>query len=222
MSMGAVVRVGDTVRRATHRRSGYVDDVLRHLAASGFTGAPRPLGRDEQGRQILTFIEGEVPSAADDAPFLVSDARIRSATTLIRAFHDATASSELRGDQEVVCHGDLGPHNTVFRGDVAVGIIDFDDDVAPGRRLDDFAQAVWGFADLTDDTVAVAEQVRRTRLMCDVYGGVTPADIVEALVASFRRARDRHRSNGLTGAERVFEDLLDRMGRYGPGMSSPL
>jgi Ser/Thr protein kinase RdoA (MazF antagonist) len=209
--MSGPVRVGDTIRRPVHPRSGYVDELLRRLAGAGFTGAPLPLGYDEQGRQILTFIEGEVPAAVEGAPFRLSDARLRSAAVLMRAFHDATVSSGLRGDAQVVCHGDLGPHNTVFRGDMAVGIIDFEDDVGPGRRLDDVAQAVWGFADLTDDTVPVAEQARRTRLMCEAYGDVTPADIVEALITRFRRARDQHRADGLTGAEQVFEHLLTWM-----------
>lgn len=58
-----VVRVGDTIRRPAHARSAYVDELLRRLPAAGFDGAPRPLGYDELGRQILTFIEGEVPPA---------------------------------------------------------------------------------------------------------------------------------------------------------------
>jgi hypothetical protein len=89
------VRVGDTMRRPAHDRSAYVDALLRHLAEVGFSGAPRPLGYDEHGRQILTFIEGEVP--AGEGPFRGSDAQIRSATALIREIHDATASSMLRG-----------------------------------------------------------------------------------------------------------------------------
>jgi Ser/Thr protein kinase RdoA (MazF antagonist) len=207
------VRVGDTMRRPAHHRSAYVDAVLRHLADGGFTGTPRPLGYDDAGRQILTYIPGEVPDGA--GPYRLSDARLRSAAALIRSFHDATATSALRGDQEVISHGDLGPHNTVFRGEEAVGLIDFDEDLGPGRRLDDFAQAVWGFADLTDAEVAVAEQARRTRLMCDVYGGVTPPAVVEALTARFRRAHDQHLAAGRPGAVRVFAGLLTWMDRFG-------
>lgn len=212
------VRVGSTLRRPSHHRSAYVDALLLHLVDVGFAGAPRPLGYDDRGRQILTFIEGEV--AAGEGPCLFPDSRILSATALIRAFHDATVSSPLRERQEVVCHGDLGPHNTVFHGEQAVAIIDFEDDVGPGRRVDDFAQAVWGFADLTDPGVAVAEQARKTRLMCDVYGGITPAAVVEALTARFRRARDHHRGAGLCGAVRVFDDLLTWMARFGGQIAS--
>lgn len=58
-----LVRVDGTTRRPPHHRSAYVDVLLQHLADAGFVGAPRPLGYDERGRQVLTFVEGEVPHA---------------------------------------------------------------------------------------------------------------------------------------------------------------
>jgi len=36
-----------------------VHGVLAHLAGNGFAGSPRPLGLDEQGREVLTFLPGE-------------------------------------------------------------------------------------------------------------------------------------------------------------------
>lgn len=134
---------------------------------------------------------------------------------LIRAFHDATVTCALRADQEVVCHGDLGPHNTVFRGEEAIALIDFDADVGPGRRLDDFAHAVWCFADLTEADVALAEQARKTRLMCDAYPGMTPAAVVEALTVRFHRARAQHLAAARHDGVRVFDDLLQWMARWG-------
>jgi hypothetical protein len=125
-----IVRVGQTVRRALHQRSDYVHALLRHLEAVGFDGAPRLLGIDAQGREVLTYLPGEVIIRS---PVWLSDARLDSAARLIRRFHDATAGSSLAGDQEVVGHGDLGPHNLVFDSDAAVGIIDWDASVARGR-----------------------------------------------------------------------------------------
>jgi aminoglycoside phosphotransferase (APT) family kinase protein len=207
-----LVRVGDTTRRPAHHRAGYVDALLRHLAAVGFTGAPRPLGYDDQGRHILTFVEGEVPTAS---PYRLSDRRIRSATALIRAFHDAAATSGLCADQETVCHGDLGPHNMVFRDEQAIALIDFDAHVGPGRRVDDFAHAVWCFADLTEQDVPVTEQRRKTNLMCEAYGGVTAAMVVEALTARFHRAHAQHLAAGRQGGVRAFEKLLRWMAVHG-------
>ena len=143
-------------------------------------------GYDERGREVLEFVEGEVPAGP---PYALSDARLLSAARLIRRFHDATVSSPLCRGQEVVCHGDLGAHNTVFRGEQAVALIDWDAGLAPGRRTVDFAHAVWCFADLTEDAVPVAEQARRTRLMCAAYPGMTPRLVVDELTARFHRAR---------------------------------
>jgi hypothetical protein len=157
-----LVRVGMTLRRPSYPRADVVDALLRHLEAMGFEGAPRVLGYDEQGRQVLSYLEGTVPHVS---PFNLLDEQLLSAAELVLAFHDATAMSPLCDGHEVVCHGDLGPHNTVFRGQRAVAIIDWDGDVRPGRRADDFAHAVWCFADLTEATVPVAEQARRARLI---------------------------------------------------------
>ncbi len=71
-----LVRVGSTTRRPAHHRSAYVDALLQHLVDVGFDGATRPLGYDERGRQVLTFIDGEVPPAV---PYRLGDAQLRSA-----------------------------------------------------------------------------------------------------------------------------------------------
>jgi hypothetical protein len=56
-----IVRVGDTVRRPLRPSSLTVQAYLAHLRDTGFTGAPLPLGVDEQGREVLSFVPGEVP-----------------------------------------------------------------------------------------------------------------------------------------------------------------
>ena len=56
-----VVRVGDTVCRPAGPHTPAVHALLSYLQTVGFEGAPRPLGIDERGREILSFIEGTVP-----------------------------------------------------------------------------------------------------------------------------------------------------------------
>lgn len=70
---------------------------------------------DEQGREILAFVEGVV--LHDYGEHALSDERLRNAAFLIRRFHDATVGSRLAAGEEIVCHNGLGPHNTVFVGD---------------------------------------------------------------------------------------------------------
>jgi hypothetical protein len=217
----AVVRVDDTVRRPRPRNSRFVHAVLRHLKAVQFTGAPRLLGEDEAGRDVLSFIQGEVdvPATGEPEPRL-SDAQLASAARLIRRFHDATAGSELAGGEGVVCHGDLGPHNTVFVGDEAIGLVDWDEGVAPGPRLIDFAHAVWCFVDVGETGGPVEEQGRRIRLMCEAYGWVQPSAVVDEMGALLERARDRHAIAGRRPAEVVFEELMRWMADQGEALKA--
>ena len=55
----AIVRVGNTVHRPTNYWTPAVHDVLNYLESINFKYSPRVLGFDEQGREILTFMEGE-------------------------------------------------------------------------------------------------------------------------------------------------------------------
>ncbi len=90
-SGGAVVRVGDTVRRPIRPQSEAVALFLRHLEAVGFEGAPRHLGADDRGREVLTWIEGDVgvppfPAWVADEQLLLGVARLQ------RALHQAAST----------------------------------------------------------------------------------------------------------------------------------
>ncbi|MFF0001825.1 hypothetical protein ACFYRZ_46055, partial [Streptomyces avermitilis] len=54
-----VVRVGDAVRRPVGPHSPFVHRLLKHLEDVGFDAAPRLLGTDAKGREILDFQHGE-------------------------------------------------------------------------------------------------------------------------------------------------------------------
>jgi aminoglycoside phosphotransferase (APT) family kinase protein len=213
-----VVRVGATVRRPLHVRSDYVHRLLGHLEQVGFAGAPRFLGIDGRGREVLTYFEGEVLVGS---PIRLSDERIISASRLIQRFHDATAGTVLVEEQEIVAHNDLGPHNIVFDGDEAVGIIDWDDGVAPGRRLVDFAHAVWCCADVCEPEVEVAEQARKTRLMCETYGRFTQQAVIDEITARFHRARADHARHGRDQGAVIFAPMVRWMEVHSPALKAP-
>jgi aminoglycoside phosphotransferase (APT) family kinase protein len=52
---------------------------------------------------------------------------------------------------EIVSHGDLGPHNTVYRDGRPVAFIDWDS-ARPNEALLELGQAAWWFVPLADDT----------------------------------------------------------------------
>jgi hypothetical protein len=55
---GAVMRVGDTVRRNTGPWTPSVHALLRHLEGAGFPYSSRVLGIDAKGREVLGYIDG--------------------------------------------------------------------------------------------------------------------------------------------------------------------
>jgi hypothetical protein len=177
-----VSRVGDTVRRPVHRWTPTVHDLLKHVRDAGFNRAPRAWGIDDQGREILDFMSGEVGNYPLSAQ-VRSEGAIMSAARLLRDYHDATTpfvDGHLDGWQfdplepvEVVCHGDFAPYNCVFVDERAVAVIDFDT-ARPGPRAWDLAYALYRFAPLThpdngDGFGGASDQARRARQFLDAY-----------------------------------------------------
>ncbi|MFJ3662649.1 phosphotransferase [Streptomyces sp. NPDC090119] len=168
----AVVRVGDTVRRPASARTEFVSDLLRLLESSGWSGAPRYLGMDDEGREVLSFLDGHVAWESRRPAAVSSDESLLAVARLVREFHDLTAGTPLAGDQEVVCHNDLSPKNTVYqphRGELRpAAFIDWDL-AAPGARVHDIAHVCWQYLDLGPAVTDVEEVARRMRLIVDGY-----------------------------------------------------
>ncbi|MCB0202443.1 MAG: aminoglycoside phosphotransferase family protein [Anaerolineae bacterium] len=178
-----VWRVGDTVRRKAGPWTPQVHRLLAHLRSRGITYVPEPLGMDEEGRENLTYL----PGIAGGSPLVGSqrsDAVLVRAATMLRALHDATVDVAAdwctgwrlpaRDPVEVICHGDFAPYNCVFVDDELTGVIDFDFAHA-GPREWDLAYALYRFVPLADPAETEgfgtpADQARRLRLFCDVYG----------------------------------------------------
>ena len=202
-----VVRIGNTVRRPTGPHTKYVHSLLIHLEEAGFQGAPRVLGIDEQRREILTYIEGYVPP--DLATW--SDEQLVRAAELIRHFHDATAGSVLAGEEDVVCHNDISPCNTVFVKGMPSAFIDFDE-AAPGHRSQDLGYALWLFLDFGAEDVDIRKQGRRIRMMCDAYGLDDGFDAIGAIArsqqATLERSLGRLRSGGSEGTVAYARDSV--------------
>ena len=155
-STAGVVRIGDTVRRPVTERSAFVHDVLQHLELREFDRVPRFLGIDEKKRAILTYISGNVPHGTS----MFEKEQWVGGAKLLRLFHDATVDCELRGECEVICHGDPSPENYVFRDGMPFGLIDFDL-AHPGKRQEDVGYAAWRWLHIGDDRLAPEKQGAR-------------------------------------------------------------
>ncbi|MFJ2034156.1 phosphotransferase [Streptosporangium sp. NPDC087985] len=183
--VNTVVRVGETVRRPASARSGFVQELLGLFERTGWAGAPRFLGVDERNREVLSFMDGHVAWEPGQAASVRSEASLARVAELVREFHDLTAGTSLAGNDEVVCHNDLSPKNTVYR-DLGVGLrsvafIDWDM-AAPGRRIHDIAHVCWQYLNLGPGVSDVQEAARRLRLVCDAYGTAHREGLLEAIL----------------------------------------
>jgi len=187
MSTPGVVRVGDTVRRPMKERSAFVHDVLRHLELRGFDRAPRFLGIDEKGRATLTYIAGTVPQQVGG----FRKEQWLAAPRLLRLFHDATVDCELRGECDVICHGDPAPDNYVLRDGMPFALIDFDG-AHPGKREEDVGYAAWMWLHIGDHKVAPEVQGSHP---CGFRGRVRPSCDLESPRRSSPSPEDDGRPN---------------------------
>ena len=183
----AVYRRGDVVVRETGPWAPAVHALLRHLEQAGFTAAPRLVGPglDSDGREVLTFIEGEF---TQPGPWSLDGAAALG--TLLRDLHRATATfrpppgavwypwhgRDLGGPDQVIGHCDVAPWNIVTRGGQPVALIDWET-AGPVDPLVELAQLGWLNAKLHDDIVAGIEQLppaadraRQLAVIVDGYG----------------------------------------------------
>jgi hypothetical protein len=180
---GQVVRVGDTVRRPQRPTGLATHALLRHLADVGFAGAPRFLGVDEHGREVLSYVPGTAITPPYPAWALTDDALV-SVAHLLRDYHRAVAGFDHTGRTwpssppapfagGLVSHNDVNLDNVVFRGGRAVALIDFDL-ASPGSRVWDVACAARLWAPLRPDPdipdTRRGRAVERFRLFVDGYG----------------------------------------------------
>ncbi|HYZ79697.1 MAG TPA: phosphotransferase [Solirubrobacteraceae bacterium] len=184
---GLTSRVGDTVRRPLRPTSPATKALLDHLERVGFDGAPRYLGVDDRGREVLSYIPGQAPIAPAPA-WALTDAALVSVAELLRGYHEAVASFAPRGHRwpdrvpaqfrtGIVSHNDPNLDNVIFDGERAVALIDFDL-AGPGSAEWDLACCgrLWAPLREPDDCPpGLADRsLERLVLFTDAYGA-TPA-----------------------------------------------
>jgi hypothetical protein len=179
---GRVVRIGNTVRRPQRDTSPATHALLHHLERVGFDGAPRFLGVDSQGREVLTYIPGN-PAIPPYPDWALTEEALDSVAKLLRSYHQAVATFDPTPHNwppspprsmvgPLVSHNDPNLDNIIFRDGRAVALIDFDL-ASPGSRLWDVACAARLWVPLRPDAyITDARRGRvfhRLRLFVDSY-----------------------------------------------------
>lgn len=169
---GGVVRLGDTVRKPWSASTPAVQDLLRRLRGSGLP-VPRPLGRDDAGRQVLGYLPGTPLLGLD--PDAVDLARLGA---LARSLHDAAPTpSQVEGpwevlipapgSRDVIGHQDFAPWNVLLSPTGDLSVIDWDG-AGPTTRPWDLAYTLQSFARLQPGTPP-ADAAERLRAIIDGY-----------------------------------------------------
>jgi hypothetical protein len=221
---GRVTRVGDTVRRPQAPHSASVHALLRHLASKGFEGAPRHLGGDSAGREVLSYVDGVVPIQPTPA-WAWTDTALVSVADLLRRYHLAVADFDPtpwpwrtrvpdRYRTGLVSHNDPNLDNVVFRDGRAIALIDFDL-ASPGCLEWDLAAAARLWVPLQDPRNVqpeVASRIpARLRLFAEGYGldSASRREMVLAVPATHAWGYDIVRA-GAQGGNVGYADFWER------------
>lgn len=182
---GAIFLQGERVVRPANPWTEEVHSFLRFLRERGIDYVPIPYGRNEEGQEVLSFVEGKIFHEALPVS-LYTDEFLRSVAKLLLDYHSHSKEyiSRLTGREnymlspvepiEVMCHGDFAPYNVTVEGDLPKGIIDFDT-LHPGPAMWDVVYGIYRFVPFMCPTNPeykgpLKEQIRRMKVFLDAYG----------------------------------------------------
>lgn len=236
-----IVRIGDTVRRPSRPFTATVQQYLAHLHDQEFTAAPIPMGFDERGREILSYVAGEVPH--EPLPDWATSIRVlEDMARLVRRLHDAAEGWEppadavwgsipgdlppgfvpLFDEPELVAHADYCPGNVVFRDGLPYALIDFDL-ARPTTRMADAVNALYWWVPLlhpVDRPPALVDADISARVIAfaNAYG-MTREQRAQIVPLAVRRTHNTHLTmRAAAQVDPVFkrfwdEGVKDRMPR---------
>lgn len=181
---GKIIKENNNVVRPSNLWTTYVHTFLKFMHENEFDNIPIPYGVNEEGMELVSFVEGMVYN--DNLPdTILSDDVLIEVAKLLRRYHDIGEKyvHQLTGKEvwmlskhspiEVMCHGDFAPYNITFVDGHVHGIIDFDT-LHPGPRIWDIAYAVYRWIPFVspknpDYCYPLNEQIRRLKLFVDTY-----------------------------------------------------
>ena len=178
-----------------------VHALLRYLEEAGFAGAPRALGFDSSGREMLSYLPGETIGDRMPWPAWVSaDSMLVQVGQWLRRLHDLTADFRPPTDERwfiggvmrpglIVGHQDAAPYNAVVDGERLVGFYDWDI-AGPSSREWDLAFSMLPWVPLASPRRSAG---RAGSIGCGRCGRAGCRRAVAAVPSAARRVRLRGR-----------------------------
>lgn len=160
--------VDGVVRRTAGSWTSSVHALLTHLEAAGFSGAPRALGIDADGREMVSFLPGQTVGNARPWPsWTHSSSALTDVAQWLRRYHAAVAdfvpaedASWREGDTwqpgMIIAHNDAAPYNAVWDAEGLIGFVDWDM-AGPVRPELDVAWVAFSWTPLHAPHVVAAE-----------------------------------------------------------------
>ncbi|MET8992621.1 phosphotransferase [Nonomuraea wenchangensis] len=212
------IRIGRTVRRPVRAWTASVHELLRHLETKGFEGAPRVLGVDADGREILTYLEGDTIGGRRVWPeWTRAEDTLCQVARWLRAYHEAVADFAPSPGARwrtggrwapglIVAHNDASPFNAAWHDGRLAGFFDWDF-AGPVIRDSDVAWVALAWVPLHARRVAAAEgftdfaaRPARLRLFLDAYGWAgDPAAVIADIRGRLAERAARIRRLGAAG-----------------------
>ncbi|MGN6796123.1 MAG: phosphotransferase [Streptosporangiaceae bacterium] len=191
-NVGGAIRVGDTVRRQPGAWTPAVHELLDYLDGR-ITGIPRVLGRDEQDREVLSYLPGHVVDIDNE---LLTDGQLVSLLAWTREFHRAVSGFSHPGpwrffpvtEPTLICHNDIAPYNACFAGDELAGVFDWDL-AGPSTPTFELAFIAWNCVPLWRD-IGAELAAKRLTLIAATYGEVNASQILHAVPARIQLMLD--------------------------------
>jgi hypothetical protein len=186
-TVGAV-RIGDVVHKQASPWTPTVHAVLRHLEKAGFDDAPRALGFDEQGREMLTYLPGDTVGTKFPWPaWVFAESTLVQVGRWLRGVHDATVDFVPPADEKwfsgrtmqpgmIIGHQDAAPYNAAVHGERLAGFFDWDTAGPSSREFDLALSALWWVPFYPHDEAGPlgfgdsAGRSRRLHILLDAYG----------------------------------------------------
>lgn len=223
---GKIFKQADCIVRPANLWTEHVHGFLNYLLERGFDCIPHPMGFTDDGREMVSFVDGVVHN--DGLPDeIMTDEVLADVARLLRRYHDIGADyvSRLTGEEkwmlpqrtpaEVMCHGDFAPYNITFVEGKLHGIIDFDT-LHPGPRLWDIAYAAYRWVpfvssfnpDCRDDA---ERQIARLKRFADAYGmsGEMRTNLPDMMIGRIGALVDYMRGEAEKGNEDVLRNIAE-------------